>query len=193
MPQTWLTPDITLLSSTSALSLTLGMDQSNPRSCCTNPWITMRRGGISKVSFGQEGLQLEMWHQEKHFPPNIEIPSPCLNVLPHGGWSRGFHFRVLKTERAALWVLGHPSRKVYYGYRVTLCISISFLGLLWLSSPVFSCSVLLAHGERYVIMPQIQQIQGQRDVICLNLRGDCCYIELCSLFLNCILPCPEGF
>lgn len=26
-------------------------------------------------------------------------------------------------------------------------------GLLWLSSPVFSCSVLLAHGERYVFMP----------------------------------------
>lgn len=63
----------------------------------------MRRGGISKVRFGQEGFQLEMWHQEKHFPQNIGIPSPCLNVLPHGGgWSRGFHFRVLKIECAAL-------------------------------------------------------------------------------------------
>lgn len=58
----------------------MGMDQSNPRSFYTNLLIIMRLGGIFKVRFEQERLQLKMGHQEgeKKNSSNKEIQKSSL-------------------------------------------------------------------------------------------------------------------
>lgn len=145
-----------MLSSTSALSLTLGMDQSNPRSFSTNLLIIMRLGGIFKVRFGKERLQLEMGHQEKkYFSPNIEILSPSLNPLPQvRGCSSGFHFRVFKKElgggrwSSEFWGYLFGSHDVKWDTEHT-CVRSYYLHqyflsrLLWISNPFLTLSFLV--------------------------------------------------